>query len=156
MAALEGGFLSPEEGLGGGQCIDVGGENFCNAGHADYGSVGLVEALKVSSDTYFFEVGERANSHNEAIQHMAHLLGIGEPTQIDLPSEIDGVVPNAKWREEMNALQVQVRTRRTPAAAAATSPKSSPGRSAKTWISRSGRAPCRPRRCRWRRRIRRS
>ncbi len=107
MAALEGGFLSPEEGLGGGQCIDVGGENFCNAGHADYGGVGLVEALKVSSDTYFFEVGERANSHNEAIQHMAHLLGIGEPTQIDLPSEIDGVVPNAKWREEMNALQVR-------------------------------------------------
>ena len=107
MAALEGGFLSPEEGLGGGQCIDVGGENFCNAGHADYGAVGLVEALKVSSDTYFFEVGERANSHNEAIQHMAHLLGIGEPTQIDLPSEIDGVVPNAKWREEMNALQVR-------------------------------------------------
>jgi penicillin-binding protein 2 len=107
MAALEGGFLSPEEGLGGGQCINVGGENFCNAGHADYGSVGLVEALKVSSDTYFFEVGERANSHGEAIQHMAHLLGIGEPTHIDLPSEIDGVVPNAKWREEMNALQVK-------------------------------------------------
>jgi penicillin-binding protein 2 len=107
MAALEGGFLSPEEGLGGGQCIDVGGENFCNAGHADYGAVGLVEALKVSSDTYFFEVGERANSHNEAIQHMAHLLGIGEPTHIDLPSEIEGVVPNAKWREAMNALQVR-------------------------------------------------
>jgi penicillin-binding protein 2 len=107
IAALEGGFLSPEEGLGGGQCINVGGENFCNAGHADYGGVGLVEALKVSSDTYFFEVGERANSHNEAIQHMAHLLGVGEPTHIDLPSEIDGVVPNAKWRDEMNALQVK-------------------------------------------------
>jgi penicillin-binding protein 2 len=107
IAGLEGGFLSPEEGLGGGQCINVGGENFCNAGHADYGGVGLVEALKVSSDTYFFEVGERANSHNEAIQHMAHLLGIGEPTRIDLPSEIDGVVPNAKWREVMNGLQVR-------------------------------------------------
>jgi penicillin-binding protein 2 len=107
MAALEGRFLSPEEGLGGGQCIDVGGENFCNAGHADYGAVGLVEALKVSSDTYFFEVGERANSHDEAIQHMAHELGVGEPTHIDLPSEIDGVVPNAKWREEMDALQIR-------------------------------------------------
>jgi penicillin-binding protein 2 len=113
IAALEGGFLSPEEGLGGGQCINVGGENFCNAGHADYGGVGLVEALKVSSDTYFFEVGARANSHNEAIQHMAHLLGIGEPTRIDLPSEIDGVVPNAKWREEMNALQIKCEHRHT-------------------------------------------
>jgi penicillin-binding protein 2 len=107
MAALEGGFLSPEEGLGGGQCIDVGGENFCNAGHADYGAVPLVEALKVSSDTYFFEVGERANSHGEAIQHMAHKLGIGEPTHIDLPYEIEGVVPNPKWREQMNKLQIK-------------------------------------------------
>ncbi len=34
-------------------------------GMADYGAVGLVEALKVSSDTYFFEVGERANAHGD-------------------------------------------------------------------------------------------
>ena len=50
MAALEAGVINPSEGLGAGQCIDVGGEQFCNAGHADYGAVGLVEALKVSSE----------------------------------------------------------------------------------------------------------
>ena len=53
---------------------------FCNAGKADYGAVGLVEALKVSSDTYFFETGELANSHGTVIQQMAHRLGVGEQT----------------------------------------------------------------------------
>ena len=58
----------------------------------------LVEALKVSSDTYFFEVGERANAFGDVIQNKAHELGIGQDTGIDLPSEFEGVVPDAAWR----------------------------------------------------------
>ena len=105
MAALEAGVITPSEGLGAGQCIYVSTEPFCNAGHADYGAVGLVEALKVSSDTYFFEVGERANSHGDIIQNMAHKLGLGEPTGIDLPNEFQGVVPDRKWLAGQNALE---------------------------------------------------
>jgi penicillin-binding protein 2 len=107
MAALEAGVITPAEGLGAGQCIYVSTEPFCNAGHADYGAVGLVEALKVSSDTYFFEVGERANAHGDIIQRMAHRLGVGEPTGIDLPNEFRGVVPNSKWLAEENALEAK-------------------------------------------------
>ncbi len=106
MGALEHGVINPTEGLGGGECISVSTEQFCNAGHADYGAVGLVEALKVSSDTYFFEVGELANSHGNVIQDMAHELGVGEQTGIDLPSEIEGVVPDAAWRAKTNALEL--------------------------------------------------
>jgi penicillin-binding protein 2 len=95
LAALEAGVITPGEGLGAGQCIQVATEQFCNAGHTDFGAVGLVEALKVSSDTYFFEVGERANARGEIIQDMARKLGIGEPTGIDLPSEFHGVIPDA-------------------------------------------------------------
>jgi len=105
MAALEAGVITPGEGLGAGQCISVSTEQFCNAGHADYGAVGLVQALKVSSDTYFFEVGERANAHGGIIQSKAHQLGVGEPTGIDLPSEFPGVVPDRKWLAEQNALE---------------------------------------------------
>ncbi len=112
MAALEGGFLSPSEGLGAGQCITVGLEPFCNAGHADFGAVGLVEALKVSSDTYFFEVGERANSHGDAIQRMANELGVGQRTGIDLPSEFPGVVPDPRWRAERDAEEERCRARK--------------------------------------------
>jgi penicillin-binding protein 2 len=106
MAALEGGVISPGEGLGAGACIHVGTQEFCNAGHADFGSVGLVEALKVSSDTYFFEVGERANAHGNVIQRKARELGIGQATGIDLPSEFDGVIPDKRWRERENRLEL--------------------------------------------------
>jgi penicillin-binding protein 2 len=105
MAALEHGVISPGEGLGAGQCIYVSTEEFCNAGHADYGPVGLVEALKVSSDTYFFEVGERAFYHGNVIQEESEKLGIGHPTGIDLPSELEGTVPGAAWRRTVNKEQ---------------------------------------------------
>jgi len=105
MAALEGGVINPTEGLGAGSCIEPvggGGQQFCNSGHTDYGAVGLVEALKVSSDTYFFTVGELANSHGNVIQNKAYELGIGRPTGIDLPSETTGTIPSRKWLVEQN------------------------------------------------------
>jgi penicillin-binding protein 2 len=108
MGSLEAGLLDPSVGMGAGNCIVApGGEEFCNAGKVDYGSVGLVEALKVSSDTYFFEVGEHDNSHGPVIQEMAHKLGIGRPTGIDLPNESEGVLPSPKWREAQNRKQAQ-------------------------------------------------
>jgi len=107
MAALEHGVITPGEGLGAGQCIYVSTEEFCNAGKADYGAVGLVEALKVSSDTYFFEVGERAFSHGNVIQQEAEKLGIGRPNGIDLPSAFPGVIPGARWRVEQNKLELE-------------------------------------------------
>jgi penicillin-binding protein 2 len=107
MAALENGVITPEEALGAGKCIRVSGENFCNANHAEYGAVGLVDALKVSSDTYFFEVGKLANAHGEVIQREANRLGVGEPTGIDLPTEFPGVVPDRKWLAEENRAEAQ-------------------------------------------------
>jgi penicillin-binding protein 2 len=112
LATLEAGIISPSEGLGAGSCISVNIEQFCNAGHADFGPVGLVQALKVSSDTYFFEAGERANAHGAVIQQMAHRLGLGRTTGIDLPSELKGVIPDARWREEDNAEELRCRRKR--------------------------------------------
>ncbi len=69
--------------------------------------MGLVEALKVSSDTYFFTVGELANSHGDVIQNKARELGIGEQTGIDLPSELTGTIPSRKWLVEQNQAESQ-------------------------------------------------
>jgi penicillin-binding protein 2 len=107
MAALEANVITPTEGLGAGKCITVGTEPFCNAGHAEYGAVGLVEALKVSSDTYFFEVGERANSYGNVIQNKARQLGIGTPSEIDLPEEFAGVIPDRQWLAQRNREEAQ-------------------------------------------------
>jgi penicillin-binding protein 2 len=105
MGALEAGVINPQEPLGGGSCITVGAEQFCNSGKNDYGALPLVQALTVSSDTYFFTVGEYANSHGDVIQNMAKELGIGKETQVDLPNEIEGTVPDAAWRAQQNKLQ---------------------------------------------------
>ncbi len=97
-------------------------EQFCNAGKADYGAVGLVEALKVSSDTYFFEAGELANSHGNVIQNKAHKLGVGEQTGIDLPSELTGTGarPRVAWRtEQAQGAECERRTPRVHPAASA-------------------------------------
>jgi penicillin-binding protein 2 len=112
MATLEAGIISPNEGLGAGQYLTVSTQQFCNAGKADFGAVGLVQALKVSSDTYFFEDGERANAHGAVIQAMARRLGLGSKTGIDLPSELKGVIPDARWRREENAEELRCRARR--------------------------------------------
>ncbi|HEY4429168.1 MAG TPA: penicillin-binding protein 2 [Solirubrobacteraceae bacterium] len=111
MGALESGVLDPNAGLGAGQCISVSTQQFCNAGHADYGAVSLVDALRVSSDTYFFEVGELANSHGSVIQRKARELGIGRKTGIDLPSEITGIVPDSAWRAHQNQLEARCERR---------------------------------------------
>ncbi len=105
MASLEAGVLNPNADLGGGSCISVSTEQFCNAGHTDYGALDLVNALRVSSDTYFFEVGELDNPHGNVIQDKAHELGIGEKTEIDLPEELTGTVPDPRWRAQQNRLQ---------------------------------------------------
>jgi penicillin-binding protein 2 len=112
MGALEAGVINPSEGLGAGQCISVSTEQFCNAGKADYGAVGLVEALKVSSDTYFFQTGELANSHGNVIQQEAHRLGVGQQTGVDLPSEITGLVPDRAWRAKVGREELACERRR--------------------------------------------
>ncbi len=112
MGTLEAGVINPTEGLGAGQCIHVSTEQFCNAGKADYGPVGLVDALKVSSDTYFFEAGELANSHGNVIQDEARKLGVGEQTGIDLPSEITGLIPDRAWRARVARKELACERRR--------------------------------------------
>jgi penicillin-binding protein 2 len=112
MGTLEAGVINPTEGLGAGQCIHVSTQQFCNAGKADYGAVGLVEALKVSSDTYFFEAGELANSHGNVIQREARKLGVGRQTGIDLPSELTGLVPDRAWRAKVAAEELKCERRK--------------------------------------------
>jgi penicillin-binding protein 2 len=110
MASLESGLLNPDAGLGAGSCIEAeggGGEKFCNSGDNDYGALGLVQALKVSSDTYFFTVGELDNGHGNVIQNMAHELGIGQSTKLDLPNQAEGVVPTPEWQEHQNREQAR-------------------------------------------------
>ena len=68
-----------------------------------YGSVDVETALAVSSDAFFYRVGELIMENNEQkdlLQRQVGLFGFGERTGIDLPFEYAGTVPDRKLKEE--------------------------------------------------------
>ena len=68
-----------------------------------YGSVDVETALAVSSDAFFYRVGELIMENNEQkdlLQRQVGLFGFGERTGIDLPFEFAGTVPDRKLKEE--------------------------------------------------------
>ncbi len=100
MAALNSGVSTPSTTIDDGGSITVGGQKFENSGGAANGPVELVQALKVSSDVYFYTLGlDMWNTG--ALQHWGHLLGIGRPTGIDLPGAADGLLPGPKWQNRL-------------------------------------------------------
>jgi len=113
MASLQSGLITPSTPIASPPCITIGAQQFCSAGHADYGTVSLVEALKVSSDVFFYTLGEYANSvRGEPIQTWAHKLGLGRPTGIDLPGEFKGLVPDRAWRAKVDREELRCERRR--------------------------------------------
>jgi penicillin-binding protein 2 len=74
-----------------------------NAGHAINGPVNMSDALKVSSDIYFHRLGLKAKASKGGgmIQDWARRYGLGEKTGIDLPAEVDGLIPNPAWRNRL-------------------------------------------------------
>lgn len=70
-----------------------------NAGEQPHGSVDLQRALTVSSDVYFYGIGDiswkrREQLGEDAMQQKIRELGYGEQTGIDLPAESAGQVPD--------------------------------------------------------------
>jgi penicillin-binding protein 2 len=68
-----------------------------------YGLISVRDALSVSDDIYFYELG---GGYRDRFQGMgsknigkyAREFGLGAPTGIDLPGEMKGLVPDSKWK----------------------------------------------------------
>lgn len=100
IAALESGKLTLGEVIDDPGVLEIGGQEFKNAGEAANGAVSLVQALEVSSDVFFYTLGWRMWNTGE-LQHWAHALGIGRPTGIDLPVEDETLLPSQRWRNQL-------------------------------------------------------
>jgi penicillin-binding protein 2 len=89
VAALQCGVLTPSQVLFDGGVFKLGPQSFQNAGHASYGALTLPQALTVSSDVFFYQVGASLDSAcgGTALQKWGRKLGISKPTGIDLPGE---------------------------------------------------------------------
>ena len=69
-----------------------------------HGEVEMLSALAYSCDVYFYQIGggyEPAEYEGLGLERMvkyAEMFGLGQPTGIDLPGELGGLVPNKKWK----------------------------------------------------------
>lgn len=71
---------------------------------SDLGTVDVPRSLRISCNTFYYELGWRMESAfgpQEEFQKYARLMGIGHDTGIDLPYEADGRVPDRAWCEEI-------------------------------------------------------
>jgi penicillin-binding protein 2 len=98
-AALESGHITPSTPLSDPGSLTVGGVTFENAGGVAHGVLALPQALTVSSDVFFYQLGRDMNEKGMPLQLWAHRLGIGRKTGIDLPGELPGRLPTPRWRE---------------------------------------------------------
>lgn len=83
----------------------------CNAGHQSYGQINLIDALRVSSDTYFYDLGKRMYDKlpSQPLQDWAHKLGVARKTGIDLPDEAGGSIPSPQKVKELQAAERKCR-----------------------------------------------
>ena len=101
LAALECGEIEEETHFvcngeyfpGGPTCLGVGGTN------GKHGSIGLIRAIGVSCNCYFYEIGDRLGIDN--INGYTESLGLGVPTGIEL-YEVDGIIAGSEYREQNN------------------------------------------------------
>jgi penicillin-binding protein 2 len=102
-AALQHKLISPDEIFNDTGTLKLDTLTLKNAGDVINGPINMSDALKVSSDIYFYHLGleAKASKGHGMIQDWARRYGLGERTGIDLPSEVDGLIPTPAWRNRL-------------------------------------------------------
>lgn len=95
FAALEEGH-NPDEKIfcSGGPAL--GGNSFRCAKRSGHGSINLSDAIKGSCNTYIYALAKKIGP--DPIIRMARMMGFGQITEIDIPGEKAGFVPDRDWK----------------------------------------------------------
>lgn len=104
VAALSTGDFTPETVINDPGEFTIGDVTFKNAGGVAHGAVALRQALQVSSDVFFYNLGAQINEEDAEggpLQDWAKQLGLGAPTGVDLLGEGAGLLPTPGWRDEL-------------------------------------------------------
>lgn len=106
LAALGHGLIDTKYTVDDGGKIKIGVQTFKNAGGEANGRVNIVRALTVSSDVFFYTLGnqfwQQRSQYGDAIQDEAHQLGLGKKTGIALPFEAAGRIPDPETRKRLH------------------------------------------------------
>src|SRR6266481_59878 len=65
--------------------------------HYTHGTIGLVDAIKVSCDSFFYQYGNAASI--QSIDAVGKMLGIGEESGLQLTGEQTGNMPGPEWMQ---------------------------------------------------------
>ncbi len=71
--------------------------------HSGHGAVSIVDALAYSCDVFFYNVGVRLGV--DKIKEWSTKLGLGARTGIDLPQEVEGLIPSREWKKAQQKQQ---------------------------------------------------
>ncbi len=77
--------------------ILIYGHPFSCWNESGHGRVNLYKGIRNSCNIYFYNVGK--NLGIQKIADYARLFGFGSPTEIDLPGEKNGLVPDPEWKK---------------------------------------------------------
>lgn len=69
-----------------------------------YGEVNVEAALAVSSDTFFYKIGEQIlteRGYAPILEQEIRKFGLGSPTNIDLPFEYSGTIPSKELKKRL-------------------------------------------------------
>ena len=97
-AALEEGLITPDfKVYCPGHAVFYGRSFACSLpGGRGHGVEDLRHAIEDSCNVYFYTIGKMVGI--DKIHKWATLLGLGEKTGIDLPNEVQGLVPSPEWK----------------------------------------------------------
>jgi penicillin-binding protein 2 len=99
MAGMASGKFPPEVKLNTTACITYGGHCFPDHNGAGFGRIGYADALRFSSNTFFYQVG--VGSGSLALKKAATQLGFGRKTGIEIGWEENvGLVGDEEWAKE--------------------------------------------------------
>lgn len=80
--------------------------NCGNGAPCKYGRINVVTALAVSSDVFFYKIGEQIftqRGNRPVLEEQVRQFGFGTPTEIDLPYEFIGTVPSKALKQYLAA-----------------------------------------------------
>jgi penicillin-binding protein 2 len=98
LAGLEEGIITPDFRVSCAGHANFYGRDFKCWRKGGHGSVDLRHAIEQSCDVYFYTVGNMLGV--DKINKWATLLGLGVKSGIDLPNEVQGLVPSTEWKRE--------------------------------------------------------
>ncbi|MBI4037232.1 penicillin-binding protein 2 [Candidatus Daviesbacteria bacterium] len=102
LAALSSGKITSQTEIEDTGVMSLGPYQFANWYFTQYGRkegmVDITKALQRSNDIFFYHVGQLLGE--KTLGEVAGKMGLGKKLGIDLPGEVDGLIPTGSWKEK--------------------------------------------------------